>query len=417
MANLALFGGKPVIDKPFPAWPIYGKEEEEALLRVLKSQQWCSIGGKEVASFEKEFGEFQGVKNVICTNSGHDALKYSIRASGLGPGDEIIIPTYTFIASASSILESLAIPVPVDVEPDTFLISPDSVESAITEFTKAIMPVHLGGMPPDMDRLSEIAEKHNLLIIEDAAQAWGAKWKGKGIGAYRDIGGVSFQASKNINSGEGGAILTNNDDFAAIARSIINCGREPDKLWYAHYRLGGNSRMTEFQGALLRAQLSRYPQQHNLRESNALYLSSMLENIPGIKPNKRDSRIDTMPYHFYIFRFFSDEFNGIKKDEFIKALQAEGVPCHGGYSMCIHEMPVMTEKKFFKNEFPLTYHLYNRKIDYKQMKFPVAEDASKNKAIWFKQNLLLADRQTISKIPEAIEKIYRNSDEIIRNRN
>jgi dTDP-4-amino-4,6-dideoxygalactose transaminase len=259
MAHLALAGGPPLRQKPFPQWPIWDQEEVDAVQAVVSSGRWGATQGTEVRHFEEEFAAYQDAAYGIAVVNGTVALKLALTAAGIGVGDEVIVPGYTFVATATAALEIGAVPVFADIDPHTYTLDPGHASACITPRTRAIVPVHLGGRPADMDALRSLAQRHDLMIIEDAAQAWGASWTDAKVGTLGDIGGFSFQASKNITAGEGGIMLCNDPTIGEMARSLSNCGRQPDGLWYAHYVLGGNYRLSEFHGAILRVQLRRYP--------------------------------------------------------------------------------------------------------------------------------------------------------------
>jgi dTDP-4-amino-4,6-dideoxygalactose transaminase len=248
MEKLALLGGDPVKPAPFPAWPQYDEREKQALLEVLESRVWWRTPGTRTLSFEREFAAYQQAKYGIAVTNGTAALEVALAALGTGPGDEVIVPDYTFIATASAVLFTGALPVLVDVTPDTYCIDPDQVEAAITHRTKAIIAVHMGGHPADLDRLVEIARKYNLALVEDSSHAHGSEWRGRKVGAIGDIGTFSFQASKLMTAGEGGIILTNREDLERLARSIHDCGRMPGEWFYAHFIYGSNYRLERVAG-------------------------------------------------------------------------------------------------------------------------------------------------------------------------
>src|SRR5688572_12235477 len=228
MSNkLALFGGKPVRTRPFPSWPIFGKQEEKRLLRTLRSGKWGKLNGAEVAEFEQRFADMHGCKYGIAVVNGTVSLRIGLMAAGLRAEDEVIVPPYTFFSTASAVIEANAVPVFADVDPNTFNLNPESVEAAITGRTKAIIPVHFAGQPADMDALMTIAGKHKLIVIEDAAHAHGASYKNRPAGSIGHMASFSFQSSKNMTAGEGGIITTNDDSLADSCRSIHNCGRIP----------------------------------------------------------------------------------------------------------------------------------------------------------------------------------------------
>ena len=281
MAYLAICGGKPVREKPYPSWPIFDEKEEKALIDVLKSGKWGRVNGKKNEEFEEKFARYHSAKYGITCVNGTAALEIALKALGVGPGDEVIVPAYTFIATASAVLMVGAKPVFVDIDPKTYNIDPEKIESAITPKTKAVIPVHIGGCPANMDKILDIAKKYNLRVLEDAAQAHGAEWRGKKVGALGDMGIFSFQSSKNINAGEGGIILTNDEELAEKAWSLMNVGRAKKGEWYMHYILSGNYRMTEFQAGILLAQMERMEELMKKREENAKYLTERLKEIEG----------------------------------------------------------------------------------------------------------------------------------------
>ncbi|MBS7634134.1 DegT/DnrJ/EryC1/StrS family aminotransferase [Candidatus Bathyarchaeota archaeon] len=407
MAKLALKGGEPVRKKPFPKWPIFSEREMKALKDVLESGFW-GVGGSRKKEFEEKFAAYQHAKYGIAVTSGTTALEISLRALGLGCGDEVIVPSYTFMATAITVLYVNAIPVFADIDPETYNIDPKSVEALISERTKAILPVHIGGRPADMDALLSLAKKHDLYIVEDACQAWGAEWKGLRVGAIGEMGAFSFQSSKNITSGEGGIIVTNSEDLYVKAWSLHNCGRMPQGAWYEHHLPGANYRMTEFQAAMLLAQMERFDEQTEKRIENARYLNSKLSKIDGIKPLKDDERITRHAYHLYIFRFNPEAFGGISKSTFARALQAEGVPASVGYSRPLYKEPYL---EYFK-KCPLSCPHYGKSMDYSNVKMPAAEKACYNEGLWLPQYVLLGSRDDMDDVISAFEKIKGNIDEI-----
>jgi dTDP-4-amino-4,6-dideoxygalactose transaminase len=264
-----------------------------------------------------------------------------------------------------------------------------------------------------MDAIRSLAQRHDLMIVEDAAQAWGASWTEAKVGTLGDIGGFSFQASKNITAGEGGMMLCNDPAIGEMARSLSNCGRRPDGLWYAHYVLGGNYRLSEFHGAILRVQLRRYPEHLQRRQANAAYLEQGLAEVEGIATLYQDRRVTSNAYHIFFFQYRADAFGGVPKDRFIKALQAEGIMgAHGGYSLPVYRQPVMQADNFGLATPPLFHGVYPHTPDYGTVALPVTDRACDEEAIWIRHNLLLGDRQDIDDIIEAVLKIQRYHDEL-----
>jgi len=412
MSELAIHGGKRVRTAPWPAWPMFDQREIDAVTEVIKSGKWGCNTGTQVRDFQKEFAEFCGAKHCICLTNGTAALEVALRAVGVRAGDEVIVPAYTFVATASCALMANAIPVFVDIQPGTYNMDPEAVRRAITERTKAIVPVHLGGRPADMDAIMAIAERHKLKVVEDCAQAHAAEWKGRKVGTLGHAGAFSFQASKNINSGEGGCILTNDDEVMRGCYSLVNLGRVIGGEWYQHDHFGSNFRMTEFQAAILRVQLTRLPEQAALRERNAAYLDEQLSKIDGVRPMGPDPRITRNAYHGYIFRYDARQFNGAPKAKFLQAVGAEGVPLAGLYGK-----PLYKEKLFqdlMLPASPLAHLFHGHGIDYASLHLPVVERISVEESIWVGQRLLLGTKEDMDDIVAAIAKVRKHCGELAK---
>lgn len=401
MERLALEGGTPVRTKPFPKWPFWDENDVEAVAEVVASGQWWRLEGTKVREFERAFAEYHHARYGVCVTNGTAALEVALRAAHIGCGDEVIVPAYTFIATATAPLTVGATPVFVDIDPHTFQIDPLAVEAAITPATRAVIPVHFGGGPADMDAILEIARRHDLVVIEDAAQAHGAEWRGRRVGAIGHMGCFSFQASKNLTAGEGGIVLTDDEELAEAVWSVHNIGRRRGGAWYEHYVLGGNFRMTEFQAALLLHQLIRLPEQTERRNHNALYLTKELQAIPGICPAYRDERVTSHAYHLYLFWYDPDAFGGHSRDEFLQALRAEGIPCSGGYGNPLHQEPLFRERWGLRELCRVGRH-----IEYAQLSLPHSERACRE-AVWLFQNLFLGDEWDMVDIVTAIDKIQK----------
>lgn len=402
MSDLAIDGGSPVRSAPFPKWPVHDETELAALREVLESGVWSTSSGPKVREFERRFATFQGSAYGVATTSGTISLMVALRALGIGAGDEVIIPAYTFMATASAVLEVNALPIFVDIALDTYCINPDAVEQAITPRTKAIIGVHLGGHPADMDRLNKIRQRHGIPIIEDAAQAHGAAWAGRKVGAIGDIGCWSFQASKNLTSGEGGMITTNDRELAEICESLHDFGRSPGGPWYEHNLLSGNHRLTEFQSALLLAQMERLPEQSARREASAGYLNSELRHIEGIKPLRRDPQADAHAHHLYIFRYDEASFGGITRDRFVQALNAEGIPASIGYPVPLNQQPLFKHRAF--DTHATGYDPKYGPTQYEKLSLPVCEQACRE-TVWLPQNVLLGTEEDLADIVRAVRKI------------
>ena len=415
MNQLALFGGSPVRREAYPAWPVYDHGEEQALLEVLHSGRWWSgtqtyddaTSGEvpsRVAAFETAFAAYSGATYGLACATGTAALEIALKAAGLGPGDEVIVPPYTFLATASAPLLIGVVPVFCDIQPETLNLDPARIEEAITPRTRAIIPVHFAGLAADMERILEIARRHNLFVLEDAAHAHGATSQGRYLGALGDAGAFSFQASKNMTAGEGGLILTNDAHLAEMCNSYLWAGRKLGSAWYEHFRLGWNYRLTEFQAAILSRQLTRLPQQLVTRMANGLQLNRLLREVPGIEPLEIPSWVTMHAFHLYILRLDADVF-GVSRTEFIAALEAEGVPCSSGYAHPLYRNAMFLENQFHANGAPFSAR--EPHIDFARYAelCPAAEQACKE-TVWIEHRVLLASPQAVEDVARAIHKIY-----------
>lgn len=410
-ARPAILGGSPIRTKPFSSWPVIGEPEERNLLETLRSRKWNRMEGGVVARFEKVWGERIGASHVLATSSGTSALACSVNALEIGPGDEVIVPPYTFVATINAILMQHALPVFVDTDRETMQIDARKIEAAITPRTRAIMPVHLGGSVADMDTILATARKHNLPVIEDACQSHLAEWRGKKVGTLGDLGCFSLQASKNLNSGEGGVVISREQRLIDICRSFHNQGRGQADTSFAYVRNGDNRRLTEFQGAILLAQLTRLDEQARLREENAGYLTSLLRQIPGLTPAKMYEGVTRNAYHLYMFRYDPDGFKGLSRSRFLQALKAEGIPCGGGYSPLYRE-------PFLENTLNSRAYRYvyttKQLDDYRQRLACPENDRLCSEAIWFTQTMLLGGREDMDQIAAAITRIQRHAGDLVR---
>jgi dTDP-4-amino-4,6-dideoxygalactose transaminase len=412
-AKPAILGGAPVKSAPFPSWPLTDDLEDKALLKVLHSGKWGRGNGSQVNRFEQEYAGLTGAKHCLAAANGTSALLIALNALGIEPGDEVIVPPYTFVATVNAVLAMKALPVFVDTDPRTFQIDARKIEAAITSRTVAILPVHLGGNVSDMDAISAIAAKRKIPVVEDACQAHLAEWKGKKVGTLGALGCFSFQASKNLNSGEGGAVLT--DDPAMIERCFAfhnnSRGRTSPGYDFSYTGVGLNLRLTEFQAALLLAQMTRLSDQTGVREKNAEHLTKQLKEIPGISPAEQYSGCTRNAYHLYMFRYDPSRFAGLPRAKFLKALAAEGIPASGGYSP-LNKEPLLQNT--------LTSRGYKRLYDgqtlsqWRDRTACPANDQLCSEAVWFTQTMLLAPRSDMDIIAAAIRKIQAHAAEIAR---
>lgn len=399
----ALLGGTPVRTEPFPSWPLIRDNDERAWMEVLRKGRWNRLDGTYAKLFEEAWAKTLGAKCCLATSSGTAALLTSLNALGIGPGDEVVVPPYTFVATINVVLLQYALPVFVDTDPETFQIDARKIEAAITPRTACILPVHIGGSAADMDTILAVAKKHKLPVLEDACQAHLAEWRHQKVSTLGDLGCFSFQASKNLNSGEGGAILSNNQELIEWCASFHNQGRgDPAKSSFSYVRNGCNLRMTEFQAALLLEQLTRVEEQSRTREQNAAYLTSQLREIPGITPARTYEGCTRNAYHLYMFRYDESHFAGLPRSRFLRAMRAEGIPCSRGYSP-LNKEPFLKETL---NSRPYkSIYSPQRLAEYEERSQLPANDKLCEEGVWFTQTMLLGPRQDMDHIAEAMRKI------------
>jgi dTDP-4-amino-4,6-dideoxygalactose transaminase len=414
MAQLALKGGTPVRSSPYPSWPVWNERELEAVCEVVHSGRWGMAQGDRVRELEQRFAAYQQAGYGIAASSGTSALRVALLAAELEAGAEVIVPAYTFVATATAVIEANMVPVFADIDPDTYNLDPVSVQQALTEKTGAIMPVHLAGLPADMDGIMKVAAERSLVVIEDACQAWGSEYRGRKVGALGLGGAFSFQSSKHITAGEGGMLVTDDEPYGERCRSIVNCGRKAGGAWHEHVRLGGNYRLSELQAAVILAQLERYGKMLACRQEAAAYLREKLSGIDGIRPLAMPEYATATSCHLFILRYDSESFGGLAKDDFIRALNAEGIqPAHGGYYIPIYRQPVLLEKNVGPYDLIARHEFRGKVIDYSSFDCPVAERACRTEAVWILQNLLLAEREDLEDIVRAVEKVRENFGELL----
>ena len=365
MSQLAILGGPKTRTESYPEWPVWDQRDIDAVTEVIKSGRWGGFPypGPKTAELAKKFAEMQGDGYAVPMANGTVTMEVALRASGIGWGDEVIVPAYTFQATASAPMAAGAIPVIVDIDPNTYCLDPKAAEKAITPNTKAIIPVHLGSNMADMDAIMALAEKHNIIVIEDCAHAHGAKWRGMGTGSIGNFGSFSLQSSKTLTTGEGGILLCKMPELAAKAASIIDCGR-PHALGGGpedegmDFQVGGNYRLSEIAAALALVGLERFPTQAKQREEMAAYMDEALSEIPGVRVLKRDVRHTTRSFYRYIFAITPEEF-GVEHDVLCAALDAEGVDCWVGYE-AMHNytlfQPQKSRARWFQIGHPQTGH-------------------------------------------------------------
>lgn len=410
--TLALSGGAPVRRKGFPAWPQYAREEEKQLLEVLYKTKF-GIGKRvgKIQEFEEKFAAYHEARYAVaCTNCTH-ALEVMLSVCGVGAGDEVIVPSYTFIATASAVTRVGAIPVFADIDLNTYTIDVNHVKSLITKRAKAIIPVHFAGQFADMEKIGRLAEKHKIVVIEDAAQAHGGKWSGQFAGHYGAGAGFSFQYSKNMTAGEGGILLTNSKDFYEKCWSAVWHGRKKGGIWYEHFEATSNFRITEWQAALLLAQLKKLKNQTERRMENAAFLDEKLKNVAEVRAVNGDGKMDVHPRHLYILRFLEERFKNISKDKIVKALNAEGIPALSGYAFPLYRTPAFQNNEFGIRNCQFNKKVYLKIINYKNVFHPSAEKACRE-SVWLLHPVLLGTKADMKHIAEAVKKVVAHRKEL-----
>jgi dTDP-4-amino-4,6-dideoxygalactose transaminase len=413
MSELAILGGPQTRTEPYPQWPVWDQRDIDAVTEVIKSGQWGGypFPGPKTAELAQKFSAMQGGGYAVPMINGTVTMEVACRAASIGWGDEVIVPAYTFQATAAAPMAAGAVPVIVDVDPDTYCLDPRAVENAITPKTRAVICVHLGHQMTDMDSLMAVTEKHNLVVIEDCAHAHGAKWRGMGAGTIGHFGSFSLQSSKILTSGEGGILLCRTPELAAKAASIIDCGR-PHALgggseeFTGEYTMGANFRLSELQAALALVGLERFPAQAKMREEMAAYMDEALSEVTGVRVLKRDPRHTTRSFYRYVFAVDPAQF-GVEHDVLCAALAAEGIDAWTGYEAMHHCTLFQPQKSRLAvpNAFPEYFQ-------FDKMDLPVAERACEHEAVWLDESIFRSGRQGVDDAVKAINKIHQNAPEL-----
>jgi dTDP-4-amino-4,6-dideoxygalactose transaminase len=411
MSELAILGGPKTRTAPYPKWPVWDQRDIDTVTEVIKSGRWGGYPypGPKTAELAKKFAEMQGGGYAVPMANGTVTMEVALRAAGIGWGDEVIVPGYTFQATASAPMAAGAIPVIVDIDPNNYCLDLQAVEKAITPKTRAIIPVHLGASMADMDAIMALAEKHKLIVIEDCAHAHGAKWNGQGAGTIGHFGSFSLQSSKTLTTGEGGILLCKTPEAAAKAASIIDCGRphalgggtEDESM---DYQVGANFRLSEIAAALALVGIERFPAQSKQREEMAAYMDESLSEIKGVRLLKRDPRHTTRSFYRYIFAIDPQEF-GMEHDLLAGAMDAEGIECWTGYEAMNNYTLFQPQKS--KLAVPNAFPEY---FDLKNIKLPEAQRACEHEAVWLDEAVFRAGPQGVDDAVAAIKKIQQNAD-------
>jgi len=408
MPDLALFGGEPLRTKPYPAWPVSDERDIEAVTSVIRSGQWGGFPypGPQSRAFAEGFARMQGGQTAVLVANGTITIEVALRAAGVGWGDEVIVPAYTFQATATAVIAAGAIPVLIDIDPDTYCLWPQAIEKAITPRTRAIVPVHLGAQMADMDAILALAERRHLIVVEDCAHAHGARWRERGAGTFGHFGSFSLQSSKILTTGEGGVLLCRTQTLADAAAAIINCGRPADAEGQ-HFEMGANFRMAEVQAALGNVALERFPEQVRQREAMLNYAEECLSEVPGVRLLKHDLRHTTRSFYSFIFAIDPQTY-GADHERVAAALRAEGIPAHAGYPP-LHQDPLFQPSRS-RLPVPSAFPEY---FEFEHFNYPEAERAAGREAVWLPESVFRAGPEGLDDVAAALRKVQLNRDELI----
>ena len=408
MNDLAINGGTPVRSASYPEWPKGDEREIDAVTDVIRSGDWGGFPepGRYAGRFEEAFAAYQGAQHGVLMANGTITMEVALKALGIGWGDEVIVPALTFAATAYAAIAAGALPVFVDVTTATWCIDPDLVEAAITPQTRAIMPVHLGHHMADMDRIMEIANNHDLAVVEDCAHAHGQQWQGRGAGCIGNFGSFSHQSSKILTAGEGGTLLTNDDDLTRRAHSIIDCGRAKDPE-EKEFTFGANYRLGELHAALLVVAMERFPAQQAERAENGALFEELVAQVPGVRVMPVDSRVTRWSFYNYILAIDPDSFAGRTNGIVCAAMESEGIPAEVQY-------PPISRYELFQpalSRLPVCVE-YADRLDPQKMSFPVAEAAGLRESVYFMENVFRDGIRGVEDAVEALAKVQRQADEL-----
>ena len=422
--RLALQGGAPAVTHRLgSSWPVWADAERRLLMEVLESGQWwrgsyADAAQSKVGQFEEAFARFQDARYAVAVTNGTTALECAFKAAGVEAGDEVIVPAVTFVATATAALQVGAVPVFVDVDPRTYTIDPRAAAAAVTPRTRCIASVDYGGMPCDYDALIALGAERGIPVVADCAHAHGSQWKGRGVGALTQLGTFSFQAFKTLPLGEGGMVLSDDAQLIERAYSYHHIGRIKGRPFYEHHVPASNLRMTEWQGAIGLAQLSRFAEQTEIREGNSRALAAALQRLDeggvGVAPLVRDARVTRWGFYMWHFKFLPERWEGVTRDQFLRALRAEGVPCGVGHTQPLYRNPLFqdAEHAFGRTGFPVRGEPYGGAMDYSRVTCPEAERISATEAVSLGHALFLGPRSDVEAIAGAIEKLWEHRAEL-----
>ena len=408
--ELAVRGGTPVRPDGYPEWPVRDERDAEAVAAVVRGGRWGGFPepGPLAAEFAERFAAYQGARHGVLMANGTVTMEVALKALGIGWGDEVIVPALTFSATPYAVIAAGALPVFCDVDPDTLTLDPDRAAAAVTPRTRAVMPVHLGHQMADMDRLMQVARRHSLAVVEDCAHAHGQRWRDRGAGSFGEFGSFSHQSLKTLTAGEGGSLLTGDEQLARRAHSLIDCGRpkDPDEK---HYTFGANYRLGELQAALLLLGLERFPGQQAERADAGRRFQRLAAAVPGVRLVPPDPRVSRWSFYCYVLRIDPELFAGAGNRRVCEALEAEGVGCWPGY-------PPMSRYDLFQpglSRLPVAVEHAGR-LDPATMSFPVAERAALRETVYLDENVFRAGPRGVEDAVEALAKVQRYAEELER---
>ena len=407
----AILGGTPVRAEQFPSWPIYEDHDVELYLDAYASKRWSEYSNRDterVVEFEKKYAELMGTKFCAATNAGTTALTAALSVVGVGPGDEVIVPTNTFIATAQAVFNLFALAVFVDSDPETFMINTELIEEKINERTKAILPVHIGGGAVNMDRIMDISRKYQIPVIEDVCQAHMGEWRNKKLGSVGHLGCFSFQAGKSLTCGEGGAIIGDDETLMDRCHAYKNNGRVPGGRGIYP---GSNYRMTPFQVAVVMGQMMRLEEQSKRRDENAAYLEELIKDIPGISPCKKYAGQTRRAYYGYGLIYNQKEFDGLPRRKFTEAIRAEGIGFGSGCDTLNKDEFVQV----YLNLRPFQTLFSKERIAqyWEENHCPVNDQIDEETGLTLGQRIFLGTKKDMEDIAEAIVKIRNHATELI----
>lgn len=408
--QLALTGGTPIVTAVPPVWPVVGEQEVQWMEQVVRSGKWSWMGEHEEA-FSSDFAEFLGSKHFLCLSNGTVTIQCALQAVGVEPGHEVIVPGLTWVATAQAAMDIGADVVLVDIDPETLCIDPAAIEAAITDRTKAIIPVHLYGCMTDMDAIMDIAARHDLKIVEDVAHQHGSRWNGKAAGAIGDAGSFSFQQSKVLTSGEGGGISCSDDEVYETSFCLKQVGWTPGPESRPGNRYGHNYRITEMQCVLLRGGLTRLPDHIRTREENAARIRTELEQMGGpLQAVRRDPRVTCQSYYAMTLKFDPELAEGVTRDQYLEAAGAEGCSLGKPYAP-VYSNPLLN---LYDRTSPIPYRDPARVQNYAELNLPNTERAVADTAALLSHVYLLGDSEYIGQLLAAVAKVNDNLAEIKR---